>query len=756
MYSKKLLVSLSLVGAILAVGGGVYLAHAALTFSDTSITGDSSSVIDATGTISIGASTATGITIGRSGITATFPGTVTITGATTSLQNLVVSGSCTGCGIGNFTAGGDLSGSSTSQTVIGLQGHQVSSTNPTPNQVLMWNGTFWTPANVSSTGGITSINGLLNSTTSIVGAGTVTVSTSSPNTITITGTGSGAITIDGLTTSTFQITGTANQITVTTSSNIISLSLPQNIGTASTPTFGGLAVNGNATTTGNLTVLGSLLDAGGNRYVTSTASGAATTTINGILGPTFTLASSTYLGITPSGSTLTFMNLGVTSTAGNWMGTWQLKNPSDFLASSTAYVATTSGNWTGTWQNATSGTYYPYSNPLGFATSTAGSISSSSAISANNFPFWANTTGGLSGTSTLSMSGTTITQANAFNIGGNLNVTGTATFASTLSQSGGLVALASTTINGNATTTGTLVVLGSLLDAGGNRYVTSTLGGAITTSSAVTAFNVPYWASTASLAGTSTIFFAPSTGYIGIGTATPQGLLDIVGNSNSTSTAFTGARTISIINTDQTNGDMNGFDFRTLDASGTLTTGAKILTIYQNHASSGISADLDFRTNSSGTIASRLYITSAGAVTIPALATAGSNYLTVNASGTIATTTASSGSGERVTWVFCAAAACSTSDAIANPWIAGATESVQKCYISAGTPPTGTGGVTVQVLENGSNLFSVTLPSGVAALTTVTSTPAGSVVEGDNLTAAITAVGGTNPGANVTMSCKLQ
>src|ERR1017187_9955415 len=82
---------------------GVSFAFASLTFTGTNITGDSGTIIDATGTITIGASSATGITVGRSGITATFPGTVTITGSTTTLQNLVVSGTCVGCGVGNFT-----------------------------------------------------------------------------------------------------------------------------------------------------------------------------------------------------------------------------------------------------------------------------------------------------------------------------------------------------------------------------------------------------------------------------------------------------------------------------------------------------------------------------------------------------------------------------------------------------------------------------------------------------------------------------
>jgi hypothetical protein len=450
----RLIVFASALGAA-ALAGSVLIAFASLTFTGTTISGDTNSAIDATGTVTIGASSATGITIGRSGITATFPGTVTITGTTTTLQNLVVSGACTGCGIGNFTAGGDLSGSSTSQTVTGIQGRAVSSTAPSPNQVLTWNGSFWTPANVSSTGGIAAINGLSNATTSIVGAGTVTVSTSSPNVITITGTGSGAITINSLTTSTFQIQGTANQITVASSApNIISLSLPQDIATVSTPTFAGLTLTGNATGT--------------------------------------------------------------------------------------------SGAFTGN-----------------------------------------------------------------FFVGGNLNTTGTATFASGLAQSGGLVSVASTTINGNATTTGNLVVLGLLLDASGNQYVTSTL------TATGTSFYFPYWGSNGNLlTNTSPIYVASSTNYIGIGTTNPQGLLDVVGSSNSTSTLFTGARAMSVINTDTTNGNMAGFDFRTNDASGTLTTGAKMLGVFTSHAAEAVSADLAFRTNNAGTVGEVMRLTGAGNVGI--------------------------------------------------------------------------------------------------------------------------------------------
>ena len=43
-----------------------------------------------------------------------------------------------GGGGGGFTAGGDLSGTNTVQTVIGLQGNPVSATAPTNGQVLTW------------------------------------------------------------------------------------------------------------------------------------------------------------------------------------------------------------------------------------------------------------------------------------------------------------------------------------------------------------------------------------------------------------------------------------------------------------------------------------------------------------------------------------------------------------------------------------------------------------------------------------------
>lgn len=55
-------------------------------------------------------------------------------------------------GVG-FWPGGDLGGTVTSQTVIGIQGNPVSSTAPATNDVLTWSGTEWAPAAGGGGGG---------------------------------------------------------------------------------------------------------------------------------------------------------------------------------------------------------------------------------------------------------------------------------------------------------------------------------------------------------------------------------------------------------------------------------------------------------------------------------------------------------------------------------------------------------------------------------------------------------------------------
>ncbi|MGD0328642.1 MAG: immunoglobulin-like domain-containing protein [Minisyncoccia bacterium] len=194
-----------------------------------------------------------------------------------------------------------------------------------------------------------------------------------------------------------------------------------------------------------------------------------------------------------------------------------------------------------------------------------------------------------------------------------------------LTFSGGL----STTYASTTAVSGTSLCIGT--DC---RTVWPTGGGSVGSG---TTGQFPYYAGAGStLTATSSIFLA-SNGFIGIGTTSPQGLLDVVGNSNSVSTAFTGARAMSIINTDTTNGNMAGFDFRTDDLAGTLTTGTKILAIFNSHTASHVSADMTFRTNNAGTIGEVMRLTSTGNVGIGT--TSPSSLLSISNSATTAANT---------------------------------------------------------------------------------------------------------------------
>jgi hypothetical protein len=110
---------------------------------------------------------------------------------------------------------------------------------------------------------------------------------------------------------------------------------------------------------------------------------------------------------------------------------------------------------------------------------------------------------------------------------------------------------------------------------------------------------------------------------------------------------------------------------------------------------------------------------------------------------------------QTVTWVLCAAASCSTSDAILIPFRVQAAGSSNTCYIAASTPPTGAD-LIVQVMKNGSNAFTVDLAAGTAANTFLTSTPGMTRAAGDVLKASITQVGSTVPGQYVMLTCTLQ
>lgn len=89
------------------------------------------------------------------------------------------------CGSGNgFTAAGDLAGSATSQTVIGLQGRPVSASAPTTGQALEWNGTVWLPTTLSGVGTVSSVELSLPSSLFSVSGSPVTTSGTLTGTLT--------------------------------------------------------------------------------------------------------------------------------------------------------------------------------------------------------------------------------------------------------------------------------------------------------------------------------------------------------------------------------------------------------------------------------------------------------------------------------------------------------------------------------------------------------------------------------------------
>lgn len=73
----------------------------------------------------------------------------------------------------------------------------------------------------------------------------------------------------------------------------------------------------------------------------------------------------------------------VSTSTGNWLGTWQGNSPSFFQTNLNGiYVATTTGNWLGTWQGNSPAAFYLASNPSNFIS--LGSLSGGTGISYNS------------------------------------------------------------------------------------------------------------------------------------------------------------------------------------------------------------------------------------------------------------------------------------------------------------------------------------------------------------------------------------
>lgn len=110
--------------------------------------------------------------------------------ASEKIQNILnVSSNYSGSGINNlithngggFTPAGDLAPNGSLQKVVGIQGNPISSTAPTLNQILQWNGSAWVPATIA-TGGFTAAGDLSGTSSSqtVVGIRSVPVSNTAP------------------------------------------------------------------------------------------------------------------------------------------------------------------------------------------------------------------------------------------------------------------------------------------------------------------------------------------------------------------------------------------------------------------------------------------------------------------------------------------------------------------------------------------------------------------------------------------------
>lgn len=124
---------------------------------------------------------------------------------------------------------------------------------------------------------------------------------------------------------------------------------------------------------------------------------------------------------------------------------------------------------------------------------------------------------------------------------------------------------------------------------------------------------VPYYAGAGTILTATSTLFIDTTSFVGLSTTSPKGLLDVTGSSNSTSaTTFSGARTLSLINTDTTNNNANTLAFRTNDANGLLTTAAAVMGKYTSHSAGAVSGQILFNTSNAGTYAQRGVIDSNG------------------------------------------------------------------------------------------------------------------------------------------------
>jgi hypothetical protein len=110
------------------------------------------------------------LTVGAiNGTSASFSGTVTANTAVSAPQHCIGASCITAWPTGTFVAAGDLSGTGTSQTVVGIQGHAIAA--PTSAGYAYWNGSAWVYQTPSGSGTVTHTSGALTALAVMVGNG---------------------------------------------------------------------------------------------------------------------------------------------------------------------------------------------------------------------------------------------------------------------------------------------------------------------------------------------------------------------------------------------------------------------------------------------------------------------------------------------------------------------------------------------------------------------------------------------------------
>lgn len=144
-----------------------------------------------------------------------------------------------------------------------------------------------------------------------------------------------------------------------------------------------------------------------------------------------------------------------------------------------------------------------------------GSVSTSSPITTNTFPFWASVTGGLSGTSTLTVSGSTLTQGGPMVVSSTLTTNGITNTGHVTST--GMTLTGVTSSIHFATSTGQVIPLniGSGLSLSNGTLSATGGSGSGTVSQATTSY-VAYYTASTTVSGTSTFTFNAASGTLAL------------------------------------------------------------------------------------------------------------------------------------------------------------------------------------------------------------------------------------------------